>query len=86
VVVGPREQLGSGTVRIRDARLHRSAQRVNAVRLRYRSEARTCRLESGPGRDGRATIALAEPAEAVAPGQVACLMDDDLIVGHGTIA
>ena len=31
------------------------------------------------------TLALDEPADAVAPGQVACLMDGDLVVGHGTI-
>jgi tRNA-specific 2-thiouridylase len=86
VVVGPREELSSHTVRIRDARLHRRAERVNAVRLRYHSEARSCRLERPPGRDGTATIALDEPADAIAPGQIACLMDDDLVVGHGTIA
>jgi tRNA-specific 2-thiouridylase len=85
VVVGPREQLGRDTVRIRDTWLHRSAERVNAVRLRYRSEARSCRLETGSGRNGEATISLAESADAVAPGQIACLMDDDLVVGHGTI-
>jgi tRNA-uridine 2-sulfurtransferase len=83
VVVGPREQLGRGTVRIRDARLHRGAERVNSVRLRYRSEAKGCTVEHRPG--GEALIALAEPAEAVAPGQIACLMEDDLVVGHGTI-
>lgn len=86
VVVGTREELASPTVRIRDAKLHRDAERVNAVRLRYRSEARSCRLEGPPGHDGTATIALDEPADVAAPGQIACLMDDDLVVGHGTIA
>ena len=85
VVVGPREELTSDRVTIRDARLHRGAGRVNAVRLRYRSAVRSCRLEHAPGEDGTATIALDEPADAVAPGQVACLMDDDLVIGHGTI-
>jgi tRNA-specific 2-thiouridylase len=86
VVVGPREELSSDTVAIRDARLHRGAGRVNAVRLRYRSAVRSCRLEPAPGEAGSATIALDEPADAVAPGQIACLMDGDLVVGHGTIA
>jgi tRNA-specific 2-thiouridylase len=85
VVVGRREELSSPIVRIRDARLHREPERVNAVRLRYRSEVRSCRLESLPGGDGTATIELDQPADAVAPGQIACLMDGDLVVGHGTI-
>ena len=85
VVVGSREELSSPTVRIRDARLHRGAERVNAVRLRYRSEVRSCSLERPPGPDGTATISLDEPADAAAPGQIACLMSDDLVVGHGTI-
>ena len=29
---------------------------------------------------------LEEDALGVAPGQTACLMDGDLVVGHGTIA
>ena len=32
-----------------------------------------------------ATVALAKPVDGAAPGQVACLMDGDLVVGHGTI-
>jgi tRNA-specific 2-thiouridylase len=87
VVVGPREELRTGRVRIRGARLHRGAERVNSVLLRYHSETRRCTMELGPN-DGRreATIALSEPVEGVAPGQIACLMDGDLVVGHGTIA
>ena len=34
----------------------------------------------------RLELELAEPAEAVAPGQLACLMRDDCVVGEGTIA
>ena len=37
-------------------------------------------------RDGQLTLALAEPVYGVAPGQLACLMDGELIVGHATIA
>jgi tRNA U34 2-thiouridine synthase MnmA/TrmU len=57
---------------------------VDGVRLRYHSALRPCRVESLDS-DGGATLALEEPADAVAPGQVACLMDGDLVVGHGTI-
>ena len=34
---------------------------------------------------GEAIVSLTEPVDAVAPGQVACLLDGDLVVGHGTI-
>jgi len=85
VSVGSREQLQTSRVRIHRARLHRDPQRVNAVRLRYHSNARPCTLSAEPGA-GEATIALEHEADAVAPGQVACLMDGDLVVGHGTIA
>jgi tRNA U34 2-thiouridine synthase MnmA/TrmU len=33
-----------------------------------------------------ATVSLTDPVDGPAPGQVACLMDGDLVVGHGTIA
>ena len=85
VTVGPAEQLRRDSVRLRDARLHRDASRVDSVRLRYHSPRRRCRVESIEP-DGAATLALDEPADAVAPGQVACLMAGDLVVGHGTIA
>ena len=35
--------------------------------------------------DGRLALTLAEPVDGAAPGQVACLMRGDVIVGHGTI-
>ena len=35
--------------------------------------------------DGRVELALTEPARAVAPGQLACLMRQDRVVGEGTI-
>jgi tRNA-uridine 2-sulfurtransferase len=87
VVVGSREELRTTRVRIRGARLHRDAHRVNSVRLRYHAPLRACTVELDPaGSGGSGTVLLAEPVEGVAPGQLACLMDDDLVVGHGTIA
>jgi tRNA-specific 2-thiouridylase len=85
VTVGGRDQLRAATVRLRGARLHRDPSRVDSVRLRYHSPLRGCRVESFDA-DGGATLELDEPADAAAPGQVACLMDGEMIVGHGTIA
>ena len=87
VTVGPRASLETSSVRIRGARLHRGAERVNAVRLRYHSPKRRCTLELAPGgAEGDALIALDEPADGAAPGQLACLLAGDVVVGHGTIA
>jgi tRNA-specific 2-thiouridylase len=84
VTVGPAPQLESRSVHLRGARLHRDASRVDSVRLRYHSRLRRCSVASIEP-EGDATLSLEEPADAVAPGQVACLMDGDLVVGHGTI-
>lgn len=87
VTVGPRSALETTSVRIRGARLHRGADRVDAVRLRYHAPKRACSLEvSAEGPEGEAMLALAEPADGAAPGQLACLLDGDVVVGHGTIA
>jgi len=85
VVVGTHDELATRRVRIRGTRLHRGADRVNAVRLRYHSATRSCTLEPN-GADGEATIELDEPIAGAAPGQVAFLLDGDLVVGHGMIA
>ena len=85
VTVGPRDQLETRTVRLRAARLHREASRVDSVRLRYHSPRRGCRVEAFDP-SGEATLSLDDAADGVAPGQVACLMDGDLVVGHGTVA
>ncbi|HEU4980750.1 MAG TPA: tRNA 2-thiouridine(34) synthase MnmA, partial [Solirubrobacterales bacterium] len=84
VIAGTREELATRRVRIRGATLHREAGRVNGVRLRYHAPEWPCRLEPGEASD-EATVTLAEPVDGPAPGQVACLMDGDLVVGYGTI-
>jgi tRNA-specific 2-thiouridylase len=84
VIAGGREELATQRIRIRGARLHRAAERVDGVRLRSHAPRRACSLEVG-GDPGEAVVALSEPVDRVAPGQVACLMDGDLVVGHGTI-
>jgi tRNA U34 2-thiouridine synthase MnmA/TrmU len=58
------------------------------VKLRYRGAPLNARLSGDPpaGRHGHLKIELAEPASGVAPGQLACLMDGELVLGWGTIA
>jgi tRNA-specific 2-thiouridylase len=79
VTVGPRAALATTTVRVRGVRLHRDAREVDAVKLRYRSPAVRCAF------DGGETIALAEPVHGAAPGQIACLLRGDVVVGCATI-
>jgi tRNA-specific 2-thiouridylase len=84
VTVGPRAALARTTVRLTDVHLHRPADDVRQVRLRYHARALPCRATVNAG--GGVELELAEPADAVAPGQLACLMRDDCVVGEGTIA
>jgi len=90
VTVGPRSSLRTTRVHVRAARLHRAGVRVDRVKLRYRSRPLECRLagagELGPGRHAALELELAEAVDGAAPGQLACLMDGDLVVGWGTIA
>ncbi|MEA2363972.1 MAG: tRNA-uridine 2-sulfurtransferase [Thermoleophilaceae bacterium] len=84
VTVGPRAALATRHVVLEDVRLHRPAAAVRQVRLRYHAPALPCRAL--PGADGSLELDLAEAADAAAPGQLACLMRDDCVVGEGTIA
>jgi tRNA-specific 2-thiouridylase len=84
VTVGGRAQLATTEVAVRDAVLHRPESDVDRVKLRYRTRPLACRVRAGE--DGRLALQLAEPVDGAAPGQVACLMRGDVIVGHGTIA
>jgi len=87
VVVGSREELARHSVRVREATLHRPGGRVDRVRLRYHAKPLRCTLDAVPaGEHARLELALADPAFGVAPGQTACLLDGELVVGHATIA
>ena len=88
VTAGPREALARSRVVVRGATLHRDGRAVDRVKLRYRSRALACRVAGTPaaGRHRRLELELSEAADAVAPGQTACLMAGDLVVGHATIA
>ncbi len=78
VTVGPRTALATTTVRVRGLRRHTDAAEVDAVKLRYRAPAVACTLEGE-------TLNLAEPVHGVAPGQIACLLRGDVVVGCATI-
>jgi tRNA-uridine 2-sulfurtransferase len=79
VTVGPRAALAVERVALRDVRLHAGPERVDAVRLRYRSPPVPCRLD-------RETVVLGRAVGAAAPGQTAVLLDGDAVVGCATIA
>ena len=87
VVVGPRSALATRRVEVGAATLHRPGSGVDRVKLRYRSPAVGCRVEGDPpaGRHRRLGLAFDEPVEGVAPGQLACLMRGDAVVGFATI-
>jgi tRNA-specific 2-thiouridylase len=83
VVVGTRDELATRRVDVGPATLYRDSSRVDRVRLRYRSSAVGCRIECGKE---RVVIELDEEVHGVAPGQTACFMEGDRVVGYGTIA
>ena len=83
VVVGPREELVSTRVSLTEARLHRDPADVREVRLRYHAKPIGCSVVDA-GEDG-IVLELAEPALAIAPGQLACLLSAERVVGYGTI-
>jgi tRNA-specific 2-thiouridylase len=87
VTVGPRAELLSDGVRVREVTLHRDGGCVDGVKVRSRGRRLECRLagEAGAGRHEHLSVELKEPAERTAPGQFACLYAGDVIVGHGTV-
>ncbi len=88
VTVGPREQLRTAAVSVRDVTLHRDGGQVDAVKVRYRGQRMPCRVEDQPnaGLHERVELQMLNPIERTAPGQIACLYEGDVIVGYGTIA
>jgi tRNA-specific 2-thiouridylase len=84
VTVGPREALATTGVALIDTDLRREAGEVDRVKLRYRSEPVPCRVATSG--DGHATVTLDRAVDGVAPGQVACLLRGDRVLGWGTIA
>ena len=87
VTVGPRSALARRSVQLTGATLHRAAAEVDRVKLRYRAEPIPCRVTSaaGAGRHGRLELELGDEVHGVAPGQTACLLRRDEVVGWATI-
>ncbi len=88
VTVGPRDALVGHECVVRDVTLHAAGACVDRVRLRYRGAALPCSAlpECAPGTHRELTLRLSAPASAAAPGQLACLMSGELVVGHATVA
>jgi tRNA-specific 2-thiouridylase len=88
VTVGPRAALAGRSVAVRGAVLHRPGAEVDAVKLRYRARPVACRVAgaAAPGRHRALALELAEPGDRTAPGQTACLLRGDVVVGYGTVA
>jgi tRNA-uridine 2-sulfurtransferase len=87
VVVGPKEALATRTVLVGNAGLLRPGAEVDRVKLRYRSAPIACRVQGvhAAGRHERLVLSLAESVDGAAPGQTACLMRGDTILGWATI-
>jgi tRNA-specific 2-thiouridylase len=83
VVVGPKAALDTRRVPLEDMTLHRRASEVEIVRLRYHAEQLACRVHVQD--DGAVELELDQTANGVAPGQLACLMRQDRVVGEATI-
>jgi tRNA-specific 2-thiouridylase len=83
VVVGPKEALATSRVPLENATLHRAPEEAETVRLRYHAEPLACRVHVRD--DGSVELELDRPANGVAPGQLACLMREDRVMGEGTI-
>jgi tRNA-uridine 2-sulfurtransferase len=88
VTVGPREALATSRVLITGATLLRPGAAVNRVKLRYRSAPISCRVHGDPdaGAHERLALELDTAVDGAAPGQTACLMCDESVVGWGTIS
>jgi tRNA-uridine 2-sulfurtransferase len=82
VVVGPRAALATRRVGLVDGRLHRDPSSVEAVQLRYHAEPIACTARA---QGDRVELELARSAPVAAPGQMACLLRGDRVVGQGTI-
>jgi tRNA-uridine 2-sulfurtransferase len=83
VVVGPKAALARRSLRLRGVTLYRSASAIDHVKLRYRSAPIRCTAaERAPG---TLDLELGADVHGVAPGQTACLLRRDEVVGWATI-
>jgi tRNA-specific 2-thiouridylase len=81
ITVGPKSELNTETVHVTDLLLHRPAEQVTHVKLRYRSDPIEARVDCQPS-----TVDLNEPFAGATPGQTAVLLRHDSVIGCATIA
>ncbi|MBJ7458631.1 MAG: tRNA 2-thiouridine(34) synthase MnmA [Thermoleophilaceae bacterium] len=88
VTVGTLDELQTSSVRLIGVRLLRDASEVDRVKLRYRNSPTPCIVvgTAAAGRHRELRVDLENPVAGAAPGQVACLMRGDTVVGWATIA
>jgi tRNA-specific 2-thiouridylase len=88
VTVGTIDELQTSSVRLVGVRLLRDADQVDRVKLRYRNSPMQCSVEgsAAAGRHRELRVELENPVDGAAPGQVACLMRGETVVGWATIA
>jgi tRNA-specific 2-thiouridylase len=84
VTVGSRDEILSTEVSVEDVELKLPAVRVTSARLRHHGPVGACDLVLSAEGTGR--LIFDQPIERVAPGQIACLMDGELIVGCATVS
>jgi len=84
VIVGPKQALATDRVTLSEAHLHRPPASVDGARLRYHSPAVPCSARTR--RSAGARLCLERAVTRPAPGQIACLMRGELVVGWGTVA
>lgn len=88
VTVGTLDELQTSNVRLVGVRLLRDAGEVDRVKLRYRNSPTRCSIigSAAAGRHRELRVELENPVAGAAPGQVACLMRGETVVGWATIA
>ena len=84
VTVGGRDDLRTRTVVLEDVDLRRPAERIRSARLRH--HAGSGKIERVEVDGETATLHFVDEVERVAPGQVACLLDGETVVGCGTVS
>jgi tRNA-specific 2-thiouridylase len=83
VTVGPREALSTTRVELTEVDLRRDAPRVTSARLRHRAPVAAARLTMTDSDSG--VLELATPLDRVASGQMACLLDGEIVIGSATV-
>lgn len=78
VTVGEQDELLTTEITLGAVQLHAPAEQVDAVRLRYHAAALPASIDG-------TTLRLHQPFAGAAPGQVACLLQGDVVVGTGVI-